>query len=241
MSGSLSIDCERCIVLSVLPYNDGRRVVRVLTESIGTVALWVSEGRGKNRQVGHWHPGAMLELTGLTRKGSEGLVRFKSARRKFIPVSTMQDVRKGAIVFFLCELIGKLFPEESEHMEVFRLFWNTLEQVDQEQQVAWVHVFFIGELIRLLGIAPEASPRRGEDVLNLQTGEWTSQMGPMEDHLPAPLSHWFIDVADGSRNPIACDAQNRKQLIQGQIRYLHHQMGGLREIKSYDVLEAVFN
>lgn len=126
-------------------------------------------------------------------------------------------------------------------MEVFRLFWNTLEQVDQEQQVAWVHVFFIGELIRLLGIAPEASPRRGEDVLNLQTGEWTSQMGPMEDHLPAPLSHWFIDVTDGSRNPIACDAQNRKQLIQGQIRYLHHQMGGLREIKSYDVLEAVFN
>jgi recombinational DNA repair protein (RecF pathway) len=56
MAESLSLDREPCIVLSVVPYNDGRRVVRVLGETLGTVALWVTEGRGKNRQVGKWHP-----------------------------------------------------------------------------------------------------------------------------------------------------------------------------------------
>ena len=64
MAESLSLDREPCIVLSVVPYNDGRRVVRVLGETLGAVALWVTEGRGKNRQVGKWHPGAMLELRG---------------------------------------------------------------------------------------------------------------------------------------------------------------------------------
>ena len=32
----------------------------------------------------------------------------------------------------------------------------------------------------------------------------------------------------------------RKELIKGQLRYLGHQLGGLREIKSYEVLEQVF-
>ena len=54
MAESLSLDREPCIVLSVVPYNDGRRVVRVLGETLGAVALWVTEGRGK---IGKWGNG----------------------------------------------------------------------------------------------------------------------------------------------------------------------------------------
>jgi hypothetical protein len=34
---------------------------------------------------------------------------------------------------------------------------------------------------------------------------------------------------------------DRKRLILGQVRYLQHQLGVIREIKSYAVLEAVFD
>lgn len=240
MSGSIALDSERCVVLATTPYNDGRRVVRALTESLGIVALWVSEGRGKNRNVGPWHPGALLELRGLTRKGAEGLVRFKEMRRLMIPFELFADVRKSAVVFFLCELVAKLIPQETEHREVFRLLWSTIETLESAERVGWVHAEFIGVLIRALGIAPEDSGQPSHDVLDLQTGEWKTHMGVADDHLPPPLSRWFVDLCESRGAPRECEMNQRKQLIQGQIRYLHHQMGGLREIKSFEVLESVF-
>ena len=35
--------------------------------------------------------------------------------------------------------------------------------------------------------------------------------------------------------------EDRKRLVLGQVRYLQHQLSTLREIKSYAVLEAVFD
>ncbi|MAI24169.1 MAG: hypothetical protein CL828_08935 [Crocinitomicaceae bacterium] len=239
MAESISLDCEPCIVLSVLPYNDGRRVVRVLGETLGMVALWVTEGRGKNRQVGKWHPGAMLELRGVSRKGSEGLVRFKEARRTHIPIALFQDVRRSAVAFFLCELVAKLFPEEIAHPEVYTLFHEALTRVEDEDQVGWIHAEFMGQLIAMMGLTPANSTMTGADVLDLQSGEWKHAMGTAEDHLPPPLSHWFMSLTGDNRQFTATFSE-RKELIKGQLRYLGHQLGGLREIKSYEVLEQVF-
>ena len=240
MAESLSLDREPCIVLSVVPYDDGRRVVRVLGETLGTVALWVTEGRGKNRQVGKWHPGAMLELRGVSRKGSEGLVRFKEARRTHIPVAMFQDVRRSAVAFFLCELVAKLFPEEIAHPEVYTLFHMALKRVEEEDQVGWIHAEFMGQLIALMGLAPAPSPSAGADVLDLQSGEWKPAMGTAEDHLPPPLSEWFMELTGESGRHFTANFSERKELIKGQLCYLGYQLGGLREIKSYEVLEQVF-
>ena len=240
MAESLSLDREPCIVLSVVPYNDGRRVVRVLGETLGTVALWVTEGRGKNRQVGKWHPGAMLELRGVSRRGSEGLVRFKEARRTHIPVAMFQDVRRSAVTFFLCELVAKLFPEEIAHPEIYALFQTTLKRVEEEEQVGWIHAEFMGQLIALMGLAPVPPPAAGTDVLDLQSGEWKHAMGTAEDHLPPPLSGWFMELTGETGRRFTASFSERKELIKAQLRYLGNQLGGLREIKSYEVLEQVF-
>ena len=240
MAESISIDCEPCIVLSVIPYNDGRRVVRVLGETLGTVALWVTEGRGKNRRVGKWHPGAILELRGVSRKGSEGLVRFKEARRTHIPVTMFHDARKSAVAFFLCELVGNLFPEEIAHPEVYAVFCGALKRIEKEEKVGWIHAEFMGQLIALMGLTPAPSPITGADVLDLQSGEWKHAMGTVRDHLPPPVSHWFMALTSDSPRGFTASISQRKELIKGQLQYLGHQLGGLREIKSYEVLEQVF-
>jgi hypothetical protein len=41
--------------------------------------------------------------------------------------------------------------------------------------------------------------------------------------------------------PTMWSIADRKRLILGQVRYLQHQLGTLREIKSYAVLEEVFD
>ena len=72
MAGSLSIDTDPCIVLSVLPYNDGRRVVRILSQSLGTVALWVSEGSGKKTTGREMASGCIAGVAGLDAQGIGG-------------------------------------------------------------------------------------------------------------------------------------------------------------------------
>ena len=77
--GSISIDQDRVIVLSSTPHGDQTRIIRVLSRELGVVPLWVRLGTGKKRQAGLWHSGALLDVSGLKRKGSDGLFRYAEA------------------------------------------------------------------------------------------------------------------------------------------------------------------
>ena len=120
------------------------------------------------------------------------------------------------------------------------LFQTALMRVEEEEQVGWIHAEFMGQLIALMGLAPAGPTSAGADVLDLQSGEWKHAMGTAEDHLPPPLSQWFVDLTGETGRQFTASFSDRKELIKGQIRYLGHQLGGLREIKSYEVLEQVF-
>jgi hypothetical protein len=98
MAESLNVDREPCIVLSVVPYNDGRRVVRVMGQSLGTIALWVTEGKGKNRQVGKWHPGRHFGLARSHPQRCGGLGPFQGGQAHLHPcryVSGRTQKRRG--------------------------------------------------------------------------------------------------------------------------------------------------
>ena len=64
-------------------------------------------------------------------------------------------------------------------------------------------------------------------------------MGTAEDHLPPPLSHWFMELTGEAGRHFTASFSERKELIKGQLRYLGHQLGA-PGIKSYEVLEQVF-
>ena len=97
-----------------------------MSRTHGAIALWVNEGRGKNRLIAMWHAGALLELSGMNRKGSEGLIRFREARRTVVLDAVIRDPRRSAIVFFICEVIEKTMAEETPHPEVHDLMARTI-------------------------------------------------------------------------------------------------------------------
>ena len=147
-------------------------MVRVMSRTYGAIALWVNEGRGKNRRIAMWHAGAILELNGMSRKGSEGLVRFREARRTVVLDAVLMDQRRSAIVFFLCEVIEKTIPEETPHPEVHDLMAQTLLKIEESSALGWIHAAFLGQLIRLLGIAPMNPDEVHYRSLDLQSGDW---------------------------------------------------------------------
>jgi DNA repair protein RecO (recombination protein O) len=241
--GSISIDQDRVIVLSMTAHSDNTRVIRVMSRELGVVPLWVRLGSGKKRQAGLWHPGALLEVSGLKRKGSEGLFRFNEAHRAVMFEKLISDVRRSSVAFFLSEVVLKTFPEESAHPEVFELLWNTLTQLESIPQTGWVHVHFLGQLITLLGLAPTPETRVGRG-LDLQTGEWMDGVFEDDDHLGPDLAvwfaHWTMPQAALNVSP-KLSISERRRLVLGQVRYLQHHLSGPKTIQSYDVLESIFS
>lgn len=239
---SISLEHDRGIVLANFPHNDGRRIVKLFSRALGVVGLWVSEGKGKNRQVGKWHPGAILGFRGLSRKSSEGLIHFKEAQYEHLMNGVLADPRKSSLVFFLSEILLKVLPEESEHAALFDCYMTTLLQIEEENKLGWIHVRFLGQMIRILGIAPEKPDRpESHGILDLTNGDWKSEMGVELEHLPPSLARWFVEFCtEKVVSPVGLSPEERKRILLAQVRYLQHHLGGLKEIKSFEVLEAVF-
>lgn len=239
---SISIEHDRGVVLANFPHNDGRRIVKVFSRELGVVGLWVSEGKGKNRHVGKWHPGAILGFRGLKRKSSEGLIHFQEAQYEHVMNGVLADPRKSSLVFFLSEVLLKVLPEESEHAALFDCYISALLQIETDTKLGWIHVRFLGQMIRILGIAPERSARPdSHGILDLSNGDWKSEMGVEKEHLPPHLAQWFVEFCSEEASlPAGLSADERKRLLLGQVRYLQHHLGGIKEIKSFEVLEAVF-
>lgn len=243
MMGSISIDHDQIIVLSWTAHGDQTRVVRVLSRELGVIPIWVRLGAGKKRQAGIWHPGALLDVSRLKRKGSEGLFRYAEVHRSVMFEKLISDVRKSSVAFFLAEVVLKTLPEESAHPEVFDLFWITLERLETTAQTGWIHVHFLGQLIALLGLAPSAVPPDLKG-LDLQTGEWMDGVYEDDDHLGPRLAavfvHWTTLEAS-LKSPEKLSLVERRHLVLGQVRYLQHHLSGPKTIESYDVLESIFS
>ena len=213
-----------------------------MSRSHGIIALWVNEGRGKSRRIAMWHAGAVLELSGMNRKGSEGLVRFREVRRTVVLDGVIRDPRRSAIVFFICEVIEKTMPEETPHPEVHDLMAQFILEIESSSSLGWIHAAFLGRLIRTLGIAPVSPDSESLKSLDLQSGDWNFEMGLEKESLERNIAEGFMAFLERDATiPEMWSVADRKRLILGQVRYLQHQLGTMREIKSYAVLEAVFD
>ena len=139
---------------------------------------------------------------------------------------------------FLCELVGKLFPEETAHPEVYTLFQTALTRVEEEEQVGWIHAEFMGQLIALMGLAPAHQLRLGRMcwTCNRANGSTPWDRG-------RPLAAAVV--------PVVCRPHRRNgpsvhrffltaRADQGPNPLPRPPARGLREIKSYEVLEQVF-
>jgi DNA repair protein RecO (recombination protein O) len=183
----------------------------------------------------------VLEFTGLERKGSEGLFRYKEVRRRRLHVRIPVEVARSSVAFFLAELVSKTLPEETPHPEVALALERTALALDIAPSVSWLHVEFTAKLIQLLGLAPEEAPsdRHG---LSWRTGEWVIDPIGDEEHLSPELAHRWVRAChvEEAGDWSACTPQDRRILLSGPLRYLQYQLGAPAHLKSVGVLETLF-
>jgi hypothetical protein len=163
-------------------------------------------------------------------------------RRTVVLDAVIRDPRRSAVVFFICEVIEKTMPEETPHPEVHDLMARFILEIESSSSLGWIHAAFLGQLIWILGIAPISPDSQSLKSLDLQSGDWKFEMGLEIESLEREIADGFMAFLEPDASiPKMWSVADRKRLILGQVRYLQNQLGVVREIKSYAVLEAVFD
>ena len=237
----------QAIVIGSVTYSDSSRVVKVLTKEIGIIPVWVRTGKKSKKAI--WHPLSMVELSGFTRKKARGLANFKEASRCFPANNLLNDARRSSVAFFIAEVLDKSLEDEVPLPEVFNLMIDIVNLIEFETSVSSLHIFFMSRLVNALGLMPEDYDRRKRasiKSLNLDTGEWSEinkALTAKDHYLDFELASKLMLISGMNfeeSQGVRLNKSDKKELLLGMVMFVQIHHSGLREIKSYDVLETIF-
>jgi len=228
------------IVVGGVPYGERSRVVNVLTDEEGLVPVWVANAR---TQSGLWHPLALVERTGAKPGRGQGLWQCKEWRRAAPQLQLRNAPERAAVAFFVAECLALTLEEHAPAPEVFALASRTVHDVETAVKVGWVHVSFTANLVEALGLLP-AEPTDPEHWFSIRSGEYVSKERAVQGDLSpavvrAMLAIRGMEFAHVGNLKLTHD--HRRELVLGAFAYAQAQLGKSRELKSYEVLEALFS
>ena len=227
------------LVVGGVAYGDRSRIVRLLTQEHGLVPLWVANA-SKHKAL--WHPMAMLEVVDLKPGKGGGLWTAREWRRGAPQVVFRREPARSAVGFFVAEVLASCLEEGAPAPEVYALATRATEWLESETSVAWIHVKFMACLVQALGMMPDVPPPHAP-AFDIATGEYV----PAE---LAPKTSLDANTVQGMREIVGMEFGDieglnwprsmRKELVLGAYRFVQAQLGKSKELKSYDVLEALF-
>ena len=231
----------KAIVIGAIPYSDSSKIVKVLTREHGLLSVFVRVSKKGGGSL--WHPLASLELSDLKRKNSDSLATFKSAERADHAIKILQEPKRTAVAFFLAEVVDKSLDEGAQG--VFDVLEEGVSLLEGDEHIANLHFYVLAKMVEALGLMPEHA-QEGMS-LHLETGEWYDVkplLSKTSFLLKYELAELMIkitgmDFAD-MRN-LSLNQSDRKELLLAMVMFIQLNHAGLREIKSYEVLETVFD
>ena len=111
--------------------------------------------------------------------------------------------------------------------------------------IPWIHVKFMAEFVEALGLMPDEPPVNGSNrsLFDIATGEYLpEELAPKTamDAATVKGMREIVGMEFGEVHRLDWPRDRRKALVLGAHRFVQAQLGKSRELKSYDVLEALF-
>lgn len=248
------IETHHIIVLSTLKYSDDKLIVNALSRSAARVTLLVRIAHSQRAAVRHtlFQPLAILEVQWEANPRA-AMFRPKAARAAVPLLSLQTDPAKGTVAMFLAEFLSAVTRSEFDGGLLYDYIVYALQWFDAaEKDFANFHLVFLLRLTRFLGIEPnlEGLPAAGHagstplPYFDLEDGVYTA----------APPAHaYYISGADAAALPtlwrmnfgtmqvFRLSGQQRSNILAALVLYYRLHLPGIPELKSLDVLRAVFS
>ncbi|MBO4571921.1 MAG: DNA repair protein RecO C-terminal domain-containing protein [Bacteroidales bacterium] len=246
-----SLSKSQAIVLHLTRHGDSGAVVDVIDSALGRQGLFV-RGFGKGRGVSSsaFHSLAVLDVvTYSTSKSS--LLYLREYSPSFPLDSIRSDMGKSTMALFMGEVLYRTLKRDDGDPELFRWLVESIAQFEAAQgSVANFHLWWLVGYCVKCGFRPRDNWSEATPCFDMVSAQFLpsdalqQRISLEEGNLFSPdeslLLHRLLNSTADEALAIPLSATRRRAFAEKMINYLSVHFGVTIEIKSLDVLHAVF-
>lgn len=238
------IQTAQGIVIQTIQYSDKKLIVKLLCAKFGLRSglVYVSKTQKSNTR----HLFAPLQILDFESDFQEvnRFIPIKNPKLAIPLHNTPTDPVKTAMVLFMNEVLAKTMADDYVNDTVFHYLKNSLSLLDDAIDVRNFHLWWLLEITRHYGFYPQYNGRPDELYFDMPAGTFLPTP-PAHPYYPDEVScKYLIDLLDlewPQVQTLELHSSIRASLLQNLILYLKLHLENLREIKSLDILHAVFH
>lgn len=233
------------IVFHTIKYGDTSLIARIYTREVGLISFLIKGVRSQKGAIrpSHLMPLGLLEMVFTLRQNSQ-LQSLRELKCDPILFEIHSDPVKRSIVLFLSELLNRAIREEEKNADLYDFLSGSLQILDLQKGGLQIFPhYFCLQLTRYLGFFPDLRYQQG-DCLDLTEGCFVpaGKVGP--HYLSAQESFWAYSLISNTFEDLAAlkiPSIERRNLLEGILRYYRMHSENFRDLKSHEILHDVLS
>lgn len=239
------IQTTQGIVIQTIRYSDNKLIVKVLCERFGLKSAMVYAGKSKKSGGSNlFLPLAIIEFDSDFQEVTK-FIPIKNPRLSTPLHHVATDPTKTAMILFMNEVLAKTIADDYVNDVLFDYLKNSVMLLDDAIDVRNFHVWWLLEITRYYGFYPQRPNAPAAPLyFDMLNGTFEHTIPKHPNYLEAGVSAQLVDLIDlewPQVQTLELHSSIRSSLLQGLITFLKLHLENLREIKSLDVLHAVFH
>lgn len=234
----------KAIVFSAIKYSEADLIVSCFTESSGIKSYLlrnILKSKKGKLKASFFQPLTLLEL--IADHKNKGTLEYIKEAKVHYPYQTLHtDIVKTGLVMFLAEMLKNCIREEEKNMKLFSFLENSFLWLDQNNEVANFHIFFLLQLSAYLGFFPDATDIE-KKYFNIVEGNFQATNTSnycIEGEGVENLKRFFgSDLT--TLQDIKLTKAHRKNLLELLLSYYSFHLQGYQKPKSLPVLNQLFS
>ncbi|AFL81036.1 DNA replication and repair protein RecO [Aequorivita sublithincola DSM 14238] len=234
----------KAIVFSAIKYSEADLISNCYTEVAGVKSYLLrnilKSKRGKLKSS-YFQPLTQLEL--IAEHKNKGTLEYIKEAKVFYPYQTLHtDILKTGLVMFLSEMLKNCIREEEPNHELYTFLEQSFQWLDQNDEVANFHIFFLLQLSQYLGFYPDASNIEDE-YFNIMEGNFQSKNTSNYCLEGVQIENFklFFGINPSTLNTVKLSKKERQNLLEFILSYYSFHVQGYQKPKSLAVLMQLFS
>lgn len=234
----------KAIVFSAIKYGEADLIVTCFTEKSGVKSYLlrnILKSKKSALKPSYFQPLSQLNL--IANHKNKGTLEYLREAKPIVPYRTLHtDIIKGSLVMFLSEILKNCIREEEPNIGLFEFLSHSLLWLDEHEEVANFHIYFLLELSRFLGFYPDADEIENP-YFNLMEGRFEVQqleLYGVDRETSSDLKLFFNSSLENLKN-IRFSKSARSAVLEVLLTYYQLHVQGYKKPKSLAVFNTLFN
>ena len=238
------IVATKAIVFSAIKYSEADLIVSCYTQVAG-IKSYLLRGVLKSKKgklkASYFQPLTQLDL--IAEHKNRGTLEYIREAKVFEPYKTLHTtIVKSGLVMFLSEMLKNIIKEEEPNDQLYNFLENSFNWLDQNEEVANFHIFFLLQLSLYLGFYPDASNIEDKyfnimdgSFQNTDTSNYCLEGGQIENF------KLFFNIDLEALSSIKLSKTERQDVLELILTYYSFHVQGYQKSKSLVVLNQLFS